>query len=430
MPHVVIAHLHNKKVLRIAGMMSGTSADGVDVAFVELSARGVKTLAFDMLEYPRRLRERVFGLFDPATSSVDAICTMNFALGAFFGHALVTLARKHGLELAELDAVGSHGQTIWHEPAGVAAATLGLPREAARRLGGPVRSTLQIGEPSVIARMSGLPVVADFRPADIAAGGQGAPLVPFADLVLFGLEGKARALQNIGGIANVTYLPPLEKPTPSAAAARSGARRFCGRSVAALAQAAGGVVAFDTGPGNMIMDRIVWRMTGRRQGFDRGGRLAAKGHVDDSLLAELLRHNYFGRRPPKTSGREVFGAAYTDAQYARATGRGLAPADVLATATAFTARTIAEAYRRFLPPVDEVIVCGGGARNATLLDLLQRELAPARVLAMDALGVSADAKEAISFAILAAATLKGFPANVPAATGASRPAILGNIVLP
>jgi anhydro-N-acetylmuramic acid kinase len=270
-----------------------------------------------------------------------------------------------------------------------------------------VRSTLQIAEPSVIAERTGITTVADFRPRDVAAGGQGAPLVPYADHVLFADGRRSRAVQNIGGIANVTYLP-------------------AGGGI-------GDILAFDTGPGNMIIDRVVCRATAGRRTYDKDGRMAAGGTVQPDLLARLMRHPYLRRRPPKTTGREEFGTQFTDSLYDGATRR-FAPKDVAATATMFTAASIADAYARFLPgPVDEVILCGGGARNATLVDMLRRELrrrlprAPA-VRLMDELGLNADAKEAVSFAVLAAATIRGQAGNVPSATGASRPAVLGKIV--
>ncbi|MCJ7543966.1 MAG: anhydro-N-acetylmuramic acid kinase, partial [Phycisphaerae bacterium] len=351
---------------------------------------GARVLAFGTFPYPPALRRRVFELFDPRTSRVDAICRMNFALGEVFARALVTLARRSRIPLASIDLIGSHGQTIHHLPGGA-----GGRRGAA--------STLQIAEPSVIAERTGITTVADFRPRDIAAGGQGAPLVPWADYVLFRHRRRSRAVQNIGGIANVTYLP---------AACR-------------LAD----VVAFDTGPGNMVIDRIAQRATAGRRRFDAGGRLARRGQVHRGLLAGLMRHPFLRRRPPKTTGRETFGVAFADALYARARAEGIAPRDILTTVTAFTARSIAQGYRRFLPaPPDEVILCGGGARNSYLVDLLRRELAPAAVRLTDELGINADAKEALSFALLAAAAIRGQANNVPSATGARHAVVCGKIV--
>lgn len=386
-----LARLANKKTLRVAGLMSGTSADGVDVAIVDIAGRKADLVAFDMQPYPAKLREQIFRLFRPETSHVDDICHMNFVLGEVFAAAVLATAKKKRIPLASIDLVGSHGQTIYHIPQG-------------RRFGKQsLRSTLQIGEPSVIAERTGITTVADFRPRDIAAGGEGAPLVPYTDWVLFADRRKTRAIQNIGGIANVTYLP------------------------------AGGdvrdVLAFDTGPGNMIIDRLVHLVTKGRLRYDAGGRMARQGRVIDRLLAELMRHKYLRRKPPKTTGREEFGTQYSDKVYAGAIESGIARDDLVATATAFTARTIADAYRRFLPkPVEEVILCGGGAWNQTLVDMLRKELPSAKVAAMDDYGISVDAKEAVSFAILAYETIRGRPNNVPSATGAKRPAVLGKIV--
>lgn len=386
-----LVRLAKKKRIRVAGLMSGTSADGVDVAIVDIAGRHVEVVAFDMQPYPAKLREPIFGLFQPETSRVDDICHMNFVLGEVFATAVLETVKKKRIPLDSIDLIGSHGQTIYHIPQG---------RRFGRQL---VRSTLQIGEPSVIAERTGITTVADFRPRDVAAGGEGAPLVPYTDWVLFADRRKTRAVQNIGGIANVTYLP-----------------------------ASGGiedVLAFDTGPGNMIVDRVVRLATKGRQSYDAGGRMAMRGRVVDRLLGELMRHPYLRRTPPKTTGREAFGVQFTDAAYAKAIERRIAPADIVATVTAFTARSIADAYRRFLPkPVDEVILCGGGAWNESLVKMLRKELPSAKVAAMDEYGISVDAKEAVSFAILAHETIRGRANNVPSATGARRPAVLGKIV--
>jgi anhydro-N-acetylmuramic acid kinase len=398
------------KTLRVAGLMSGTSADGIDVAIIDLGPRKLDLLAFDMFPYSRPMREAIFRLFDARTSSADQVSAMNVAVGECFAEALVRLARRHRIPLDSIDLVGSHGQTIWHEPDG-------------RMIGGRrVRSTLQIGEPSVIAQRTGITTVADFRPGDLAAGGQGAPLVPLTDLILFGHPIRTRAIQNIGGIANVTYLPktgPINRVRPYFLFDRINVPE---RSVAK-------VLAFDTGPGNMIIDRTMQIISGGRKAFDENGQLAARGKPDEAVLAELMRHPYLRRRPPKTTGREMFGRQFTDELCARLRKQRLAPADIVATVTAFTARSIADAYRRFLPgQVDDVVLCGGGARNATLTAMLAGALAPAKVMPMDELGIDADAKEAVSFAILAVATYLGSPGNVPAATGAKRRVVLGKIV--
>jgi len=388
----VMASLAGRRTLRVAGLMSGTSADGVDVAIADVGRRRADLLAFDTFPYAPAMRRAVLALCDPRTSRVDDVCRMNFVLGEVFATAVLTLARRSRISLGSIDLVGSHGQTIHHLPAG---------RASGR--GRPVRSTLQIAEPSVIAERTGITTVADFRPRDVAAGGQGAPLVPFADYFLFRHPRRYRAVQNIGGIANVTYLP-----------------------------AGGGledVRAFDTGPGNMIIDRVAHRLTRGRRRYDAGGRLARRGKVHAALLRRLMRHPFLAARPPKTTGREAFGIPFADALYARARAAGIAPLDILATVTAFTAESIADAYRRYLPSrVDEVILCGGGARNGCLVAMLRQRLAPAAVVPMSKLGIDGDAKEALSFAILAAAAVRGQTNNVPSATGARRPVICGKIV--
>ena len=371
--------------------MSGTSADGVDVAIIDIGPSGIEVVAFGTVAYPASLRRRIFRLFDVETARIDDLCHLNVVLGEVFADALLRVCRKSGIRPDSIDVIGSHGQTVHHLPQG-------------RRWGGRrVRSTLQIGEPCVIAERTGITTVADFRPRDVAAGGEGAPLVPHVDYLLFADRRRSRAVQNIGGIANVTYLP-----------------------------AGGGVddvVAFDTGPGNMMIDRVVQRVRRGKSLYDAGGRIAARGTVDETLLAELARHPYLARRPPKSTGREIFGTTFADAVYDRARGRRIAPRDILATVTAFTAESIARAYQRHLTGgVDEVILCGGGARNRTLVKRLQALVAPAKVMRTNDLGLDADAKEAVSFAVLAYETMRGRPGNVPAATGASRPVVLGKIV--
>jgi anhydro-N-acetylmuramic acid kinase len=432
----------------VAGLMSGTSADGVDVAIVDITpGKGdggndparVETVAFDTLPYAPAVRRRISALFDVATARVDEICRMNFVIGELFADALIDLCRKSGVDLGSIDLVGSHGQTIHHLPGSgtrrggpvsfsvrpgrkQTEETHGRDAHATRTHGQDARATLdahgtlQIGEPCVIAQRTGITTVADFRTRDMAAGGQGAPLVPLADYILFSHPTLTRATQNIGGIANVTFLPGA-MPPPAAAGAGMSADKLAG------------ILAFDTGPGNMIIDRLAWRASGGKLAFDKDGRLASKGRVDRALLARLMRHPYLRRRPPKTTGREEFGIAFADALFAKAREAGLAVCDVIATATAFTASSIADAYRRFLPAMpDEVILCGGGARNPVLVAMLSRELAGAKVMAMDELGVNADAKEAISFAILAYRTIRGLPGNVPSATGAGEAVVLGKIV--
>ena len=387
----VLDSIAAKRTVRVAGLMSGTSADGVDCAIVDIGPHAVDVLAFHTFPYPRSVRAGILALSSGRAASLQDVCHLNVVVGELFASAVTTLSARSGIALASLDLIGSHGQTVCHVPRG--------RRFRGRRLG----STLQIGEPSVIAERTGVTTVADFRPRDMAAGGQGAPLVPYADYVLFRDPRKGRAVQNIGGIANVTYLPA-----------------GCGL---------GDVLAFDTGPGNMVMDRLTSLATAGRSQYDAGGRLAARGAVNERLLAELMAHPFLRRRPPKSTGREEFGHHFSDAVYKRAGKEGVRPLDILATATAFTARSIALAYRRHLPGgVDEVIVCGGGARNGTLVGMLREELRPALVKFTDDFGINADAKEAVSFAILARETLRGVANNVPLATGAANGVVLGKIV--
>jgi anhydro-N-acetylmuramic acid kinase len=386
-----IREIAAKRGMRVVGLMSGTSADGVDAAVVDITKQKVRLLAFELFPYGSSLRRAILGLCRPEAARLEDICHYNFVLGEVFAHAVVRLCSRSGITPASIDLVGSHGQTIYHNPQG-------------KRHGGRViRSTLQIGEPSVIAQRTGITTVADFRPRDMAAGGQGAPLVPFADYILFGRSRRSRAVQNIGGIANVTFLPDGGKPSD--------------------------VLAFDTGPGNMVIDGLVRLASGGRKNFDRNGKMAARGAVDAKLLNEMLRHPFLHRRPPKSTGREEFGDAFAEHVYRRAGKKGLADADVVATVTAFTAGTIARAYRQFLPAMpEEMILCGGGAHNRTLVEMLRNELPQVTMLSSEDFGISVDAKEAVSFAILAWATIKGMANNVPSATGAAGPVVLGKII--
>jgi anhydro-N-acetylmuramic acid kinase len=377
--------------MKVVGLMSGTSADGIDAAVVEIEGHAldlvVERLSFTVAPWQKGERQRIFELFDPRTGTVDRICAMNFALGEWFAAAALQAIADAGLSPAEVDLIGSHGQTIYHavEP------------------GAAVRSTLQIGEAAVIAARTGITVVADFRVADVAAGGEGAPLVSYVDWLLLRDPRRVRAVQNLGGIANVTYLPPGEDP--------------------------GGVLAFDTGPGNMVIDDAAWRASGGALTFDRDGMLAACGRVDEELLAAWLAHPYFVRAPPKTTGREQFGAPFGAEVWAQGRGRGLSDEDIVATVTALTAASIADAYHRFLPRMpQEVILGGGGANNPALVDMLRRRLAPCRVRTHESVGMSSDAKEAVAFAVLAYETIHGRPGNLPSCTGAGAQAILGKVV--
>ncbi len=383
--------MHGRKTTRVAGLMSGTSVDGIDVAIVDIHDAKVRLVAFDVFPYKPALRKEILALCHPDSAKVDRICHLNHVLGEVFAEAVLKLCRKCGIAAKSIDLIGSHGQTIWHQP------------EGGRYGGRTVRSTLQIGESSVIAQRTGITTVADFRPRDMAAGGQGAPLVPYADYVLFRDVKVSRAVQNIGGIANVTFLP-----------------RACQRD---------DILAFDTGPGNMVIDGIVRLATDGKRHFDRGGAMAARGRIDEALLRAMLKHPFLRRKPPKSTGREEFGQAYCEWLGPRSRKHRLAAEDMVATVTAFTARTIADACRRFLPAMpDEMVLSGGGAHNRTLVRMLQQELATVKICTTNEFGIDVDAREAVAFAILAWATMRGTANNVPSATGAAEPVVLGKIV--
>lgn len=380
-----------KKTMRVAGLMSGTSVDGVDVAIADIERGKVCLIAFDVFAHKTALRREILSLCDPDLARVDHICHLNHVLGEVFAEAVIKLCGKTGIALESIDLIGSHGQTIWHQP------------EGRRYRGKTIRSTLQIGEPSVIAQRTGITTVADFRPRDMAAGGQGAPLVPYADYVLFRDAKVSRAVQNIGGIANVTFLPRACKSED--------------------------ILAFDTGPGNMVIDALVRLVTSGKRHFDRGGTMAAKGHVCESLLRQMLKYSFLRRKPPKSTGREEFGQTYCEWFCGEAKKRMLLPEDMIATITAFTSRTIADAYRRFLPEMpDEMILAGGGAHNRTLTRMLQGEMPAVKMRTTDEFGIDVDAREAVAFAVLAWATMRGVANNVPSATGAAEPVVLGKIV--
>jgi len=394
----------------VIGLMSGTSADGIDAAVVHLEgappALTWELLAHVQTPHPPTLREAIFAGFRPETATVEHLCRLNFALGRAFGAAALEALAAAGLTPQQADLIGSHGQTVWHIPTG------------------PEASTLQLGEPAIIAEITGLPVVSNFRTRDMAAGGQGAPLVAYVDVLLLSHPTRHRAVQNLGGIANVTYLPPLNvQPSENSEQTQNLAPPLLPRPLAPLLPC-----AFDTGPGNMLIDDAARRATDGMWTYDHDGVLAASGHVHAALLAELLADPYFQTPPPKTTGRERFGAPFSAQLWAQARQQGIRPADIVATVTALTATSIARAYRDFLPHFpDEVIVSGGGTSNPTLLALLQEQLLPAKLLRSDEMGLPAAAKEAIAFAILAYETWHGRPGNLPAATGARRPVVLGNI---
>jgi len=376
------------------GLMSGTSADGIDAVVAEISGSGRRlcahVLAHTHQPFPPELRRHILRVCLHGT--VAEICELNFALGERFSRAALAAIRRAKLKPRDIAAIGSHGQTIHHLP------------------NARTPSTLQIGEPAVIAERTGIPTVADFRVRDVAAGGQGAPLVPYADWALFTDHTRPRIVQNIGGIGNLTFLPPRGELDD--------------------------VIAFDTGPGNMVIDAAVTALTHGRQTFDRDGRLAARGTVSETLLAELMTHPFLRRRPPKTTGREEFGEIFVGPLLASAQRRRLRPEDMVATATAFTAASIADAYRRFVFPKlktaeltqFQIILGGGGAHNPTLRRMLARQSGVRELLTHEDFGIANAAKEALAFALLAHETLLGRPGNVPSATGACHAVVLGKLV--
>jgi len=385
------------------GLMSGTSLDGIDAACCRVrrdpdgelpTAYDVAVESFRTEPYPPALREELRRLCDDETGTADAVCRANVALGELFADA--ALAACDAADVAPEDAavIGSHGQTVWHAP----------EPEPVPGTDRRTRSTLQIADGSVVAHRTGVPTVSDFRTSDVAVGGQGAPLAPVFDLACLSDDDESRALQNVGGIGNCTLLPP--DPDRDDA------------------------LAFDTGPGNMVIDAVVETLTDGAATYDEDGRRAARGGVDGALVGEFLDDPYFRSTPPKTTGRKRFGDHFAREFIAAARERGCADADVVASATALTARSIADAYDRFADPYpDRIVVSGGGANNPTLLSMLDERTA-SPVERLESLGIDSDAKEAALFALLGVTTLDGVANNVPRATGADRAVTLGKISRP
>lgn len=373
--------------MTVVGLMSGTSVDGLDAAVVRIRDTDIglalRLVGFHESPIDDTLRRRIHALFRPEQSRIDEVCEVNMLIGEALASAAEGALREADVRA---DLVSSHGQTVWHQVAP-----------------GCTRSTLQLGEPSVIAEKLGVTVVADFRPRDIAAGGEGAPLASYIDVLLFGSDECSRAVQNIGGIGNVTWVPGWGNWQE--------------------------VLAFDSGPGNMLIDHAIWRLTDGQQHYDVGGALAAHGIPDERLLAELLAHPYFAQQPPKTTGRELFGSQFGDRFLEQARRRGLSDADVIATLTAFTARSIADQYRRFLPRIpDEVVVSGGGSKNPVLMHMLRDLLAPSVVRTQGEFGLPDAGREAIYFAVLGYQALHGRTNTLPRCTGADRAVVMGKIV--
>ncbi len=375
--------------------MSGTSLDGIDAVLLRLRGAGASTkfkqLAFHHQRFPRGLRGLLLKSSTPHSSSVDEIARLNVLLAHLYGDAARTVSKKAGLPLSRVDLIGSHGQTIQHLP------------NSTRMFGKSISATLQIGDPSALAALTGVVTVGDFRPADMAVGGQGAPLVPYFDWLAFRSKGENRILLNIGGIANITVLPSNCSPDE--------------------------VTAFDTGPGNMVIDALMRRFYNRA--YDRNGTTASSGMVIHELFDWMKRHAYLKQKPPKSTGREMFGTKFVEALLEQA--RGYDRKDIIATASEFTAYAVYEGVKKFAlkkHQAGQLIVSGGGARNNYLMAALRRYFAPAKVHSIDRFGVSSEAKEAICFAILANECIAGNPANMPSVTGAKKKIILGKICRP
>jgi anhydro-N-acetylmuramic acid kinase len=386
----------NEKPMLVLGMMSGTSADGIDVALARISGAppnlNAKLLGHTSVKFPAALRKEILRVAEQHPITAGALSQLNFRLGELFAGAALAACRKFRIPPKKIDLIGSHGQTIFHQ---------GKP---VNFLGRPTASTLQIGEPAIIAARTGVTTVGDFRPADIALGGQGAPLVSYADYLLYRHPKFGRVSLNLGGIANITVLPRAAKPHQ--------------------------VFAFDTGPANMLIDGLVSHFTHGRRRFDDNARLASQGRSIPALLDQLLRDPYLKLPPPKSTGREYYGNAYLRKLLTLDRRYRAKPKDLIRAATIFTALSVVDALNRFVLPkskIHQLIVSGGGAHNPLILAQLSAALPGIEVLPSGRLGIPEDAKEAFAFAVLAYETFHQRPANLPSATGARGPAILGKI---
>lgn len=391
-----LIEVFDKPARTVLGLMSGTSHDGIDAAVAKITRAGAMRSEVSLIHnstypYLKGLQERVGKAFDGTT---EDICRLNFELGEAFADAALKCIKEAGLRPEDIDIIASHGQTIYHIP----------PLEGGKG------STLQIGEASVIAERTGILTVSDFRSRDMAAGGHGAPLVPLADYILFHEKGKVKVVQNVGGIANLTV----------------------------VTESIEDVIAFDSGPGNSLIDEAVKILTGGEKTFDKDGRMASKGKVDEPLLKELMNHPYLKANPPKSTGRELFGREMAMLLVEALRKKKRKPEDLIATLTRFTAESIYDAYKRFVFPkynVDQIILTGGGSKNPVMVGYLKELIAGAglkpapTVVLIDSLGIPSSAKEALSFAILGNETISGNPANLPKATGAKKAVILGKISL-
>jgi len=394
-----LMHVATKYSRRIIGLMSGTSLDAIDVAMVRIEKHGltakVKLEHFREYPYPPKIRAVIRELFDPKRARIDDICRYDFILGEVFAAAVLRMLEETKIKAESVDLVASAGQTIWHDP------ELSIVNADVDWIDHPLetRATFAIGQSAVIAERTGIITVGDLRVRDVAAGGQGAPLVPYFDWVLLRHKSRGRCIQNIGGIGNVTYIPPKANWDD--------------------------VIAFDTGPGNMIIDELAWIATNGRQTYDVDGILGGSGTVRETLLEQWMSDPYFVKAPPKTTGRELFGAQF--ARRIMDESPGVDVHDLIATATALTAESIARSYRDFvhpLGPVHEVMLAGGGAKNPTLVRMLQERMPKQKLLIYKA----SEAKEAMAMAMIANDSVVGLVTNVAGATG-GRPTVLGKICL-
>ena len=386
-----------KQAMLVMGVMSGTSADGVDVALARVAGGGATRVLGELLAHAtfpmdKAARKEVLRVAEGGTATAGTISKLNFRLGEVFGEAVAKACKQFRVAMSKVDLIGSHGQTIFHQG------------KAVPFLGRATASTFQIGEGAVIAARTGISTVTDFRTADMAVGGQGAPLVPYVDWLLYAHPKLGRVSLNLGGIGNVTVLPAGAKASQ--------------------------VLAFDTGPGNMLIDALVVYFTKGRKRFDEDGRTARQGASNKRLLTELMKDDYLKVRPPKSTGREYYGQAFVGRLLRLGKRFGASPDDLVRTATIFTPLSVVDALRRFVvrrTRIDQVIVSGGGAHNPVIMAQLAAALEPIEVLPSSALGVDSDAKEAYAFALLAYETWNRRSGNLPSATGAERPAILGKI---
>ena len=385
--------LEEKETLRVIGLMSGTSADGMDAALTEITGAGIQTrvrmLGFVSLPYTDAERETILRLASGESGGSRELTLFHFWLGQRSLEACRAVCEAAGIAPESVDLVGSHGQTLYHLPRGE------------EYLGRSVRGTLQLGEASVICEGLGCPVVSDFRVRDLAAGGQGAPLVPYAEYLLYRRETETVGLQNLGGIGNLTVLPAGGRPEDT--------------------------FAFDTGPGNMVIDQLAERITGGAKRYDENGEMASAGQVNEALMAWMLQDPYLEKAPPKTTGREDYGAEYITRLTRKAEELRISPEDLLATATRFTAVCVKTAIRDFCPVRPDLLIAGGGGcRNDTLMRGLREELG-IPVLTNEDLGLDSDAKEAVAFAVLANECVHGHANNLCSVTGALHPVVMGKI---